>query len=102
MLDQATDRIESVRAKKHDRKIARDPIKAGQVFLERAHVAAFKTKPWQVFPLNRSSVRELMLAAIYSKDVSGRADLLGNVQRRNSIPRSHVQDGGACKNIEIM
>ena len=85
MLGQATDCIEPVRAKKHDGEIARDPVKAGQAFSERSHVAAFKTKPWQVFPLNRSSVRELMLAAINSKNLSGGTDLVGDVQRRNPI-----------------
>ena len=102
MLNQIANGVEPVWAEKHDGEVACDPIKSRQTGPKRPHIPALETKPWQMRPLNLASSRDLIAARINTEDLPGGADLLSNVQRRNPIPRGHVQDSGARKKIEMV
>jgi len=102
MLDETADGVEPVWTEKHDGEVARDPIKSRHSRPKRAHIPALEAKPRQMSSLNRARSRDLIAAGINTEDLSGRADLLSDVQRRNPIPRCHVQDSGTRKDIEIV
>jgi hypothetical protein len=102
MSHQALDNLETVGTKKHDGKIAGDSIKTRQVRRQRAHIQAFEPQPRELRALDCSRTLNLTLTEIDRQNLSDGPHLLCQVESRNPVARSDVENGGPRVEIQLL
>src|ERR1044071_3477996 len=102
MSHQALDNLETVGTKKHDGKIAGDSIKTRQVRRQRAHIQAFEPQPRELCALDSPRTLNLTLTVINRQNLSDGPHLLCQVESRNPVARSDVENGGPRVKVQLL
>src|SRR6476660_8444177 len=102
MSHQALNNLKTVGTEKHDGKIAGDSIKTRQVRRQRAHIQAFESQPRELRALDCSRTLNLTLTVINRQNLSDGPHLLCQVESRNPLARSDVENGGPRVKIQML
>jgi hypothetical protein len=102
MVDQSAHRLKAVRAQEHDGEIAGDTLKGRERCRYGAHVLTVESQPGQLAPLNGARTRDLASTGIDTDHGAGLTDLLRQIEGRNAVSRSDVEDRQTRTQVQLL